>query len=154
MTKIYIKYGLIIAFSLIVYFILMKLLGLHDNPLFSTLNAIFYGGGIWRAMQTYKRKADSFSYIDGFQIGFFSGAVATLVFTSFMAFYTLQINEVFANAVLDSWGLTYTNGVLVILVSMILMGLSTAMVLSLTFMQRLKSSLFPLDKAAVKAKES
>jgi hypothetical protein len=94
-------------------------------------------------MQTYKRDSEKFNYADGWQIGLMSGFVATLIFTTFMAFYMLQINTTFANALLEQWGVTYTNGVLVILVSIVLMGMSTAMVLALTFMQRLKPSLNP-----------
>lgn len=143
MNKTYLKYGAIIAISLIIYFLLMKVLGLHKYPVLSAFNAVLYGGGILRAMQTYKRDSDDFNYADGWQIGFLSGTVATLIFTIFMAIYMMQIDTQFAAAMLESWGVNYNNGVLVMLVSIVLMGMSTAVVLALTFMQLLKTSMQP-----------
>lgn len=143
MIRTYLKYGVAIALSLIVYFLIMKLLGWHEYPALSIFNGVIYGAGILKAMQVFKQNSSSFSYADGWQIGFLSGAVATLIFTAFMGFYMLEINADFANAVLSNWGLTYTNGVVVILLSTVLMGMSTAVVLSLTFMQLLKNTLNP-----------
>lgn len=143
MTKTYLKYGAIIAASLIFYFLLMKLLGLHESPAFSIFNAVLYGGGILRAMQTDKKRNPNFNYASGWQAGFWSGTVATLIFTVFMAFYMFQINTTFAEAILASWPVQYANGVVVMLISIVLMGMSTAIVLSLTFMQLLKESMNP-----------
>lgn len=143
MLRIYIRYGALIALALIAYFLLMKLFRLHEYPVLSIFNAVIYSGGILTAMQVYKKNAATFSYADGWQIGFMSGSIATLIFTAFMALYMLQLDTTFANAMLESWGITYTNGVLVMLVSIVLMGMSTAVVLALTFMQLLKVSWQP-----------
>lgn len=143
MTKVYMKYGGIIAATLILYFLSMTLFGLQKYPVLSILNAVLYGGGIMRAMQTFKRDSKTFDYADGWQVGFMSGAVATLIFTAFMAVYMLQIDTEFASALLATWNTSYTNGVSVILFSIVLMGMSTAVVLALTFMQLLKSSVIP-----------
>ena len=143
MIRTYLKYGVSIALTLIGYFILMKLMGWHEYPALSIFNGVIYGAGILKAMQVFKQNSDNFSYAEGWQIGFLSGTIATLLFTAFMGFYMLEINTEFANAVLSNWGITYTNGVVVMLVSTVLMGMSTAIVLSLTFMQLLKTTLNP-----------
>lgn len=143
MLKTYLRYGLIIASSLVAYFLLMKLFGLYKYPVLSAFNAVIFGGGILRAMQTYKRNVKSYHYSDGWQSGFLSGAIATLIFTLFMAVYMYQVDEEFANSILESWGVTYNNGVVMILFSVVLMGLSTSVVLALTYMQLLKESIYP-----------
>jgi hypothetical protein len=94
-------------------------------------------------MQTYKRNVKSYNYSDGWQSGFLSGAIATFIFTLFMAVYMYQVDEGFATSILESWGVTYNNGVVMILFSVVLMGLSTSVVLALTFMQLLKESIYP-----------
>jgi hypothetical protein len=143
MIKTYLRYGLIIATSLVAYFLLMKFFGLDKYPVLSAFNAVLFGGGILRAMQTYKRDVKSYNYSDGWQSGFLSGAVATFIFTLFMAVYMYQVDEGFATSILESWGVTYNNGVVMILFSVVLMGLSTSVVLALTFMQLLKESIYP-----------
>lgn len=144
MLRTYTKYGLIIAISLIAYFLLMKLLGLHEYPVLSIFNAVLFGGGIYRAIQTHLRDNPDAKYQDLWQAGFMSGAIATFVFIGFMALYMYQINSVFADQMLDSWNLSYNSGVLIMLISMLLMGLSTSIVCVLTFMQRFKRSWNPV----------
>ena len=143
MIRTFLKYGGAIALALIDYFLTMKLLGWHEYPALSILNGVIYGAGILKAMQVFKQGSSRFTYADGWQIGFLSGTIATLIFTGFMGFYMLELNTEFANAVLGNWGITYTNGVVVMMLSTVLMGMSTAIVLSLTFMQLLKPTLNP-----------
>ena len=140
MLSLYQKYGLIISASLIVYFIAMKLFGLHQYPILSIVNAILFGGGIYRAIKTYVRDNPEYEYQDAWQAGFLSGAIATLYFTIFMGIYMFQIDTEFAISVLNGWDINYTTGVMIILFSMVLMGLSTTAVSVLTFMQRFKKS--------------
>lgn len=140
MSFIYNKYGLIISGSLIVYFLLMKLFGLHQYPAFSIVNAVLFGGGIYRAIKTFIRDNPNYKYQDAWQSGFMSGATATIYFTLFMAIYMYQIDSVFASEILNSWNINYNNGVMIILLSMILMGFSTTIICALTFMQRFQKS--------------
>ncbi|NND52278.1 MAG: DUF4199 domain-containing protein [Flavobacteriaceae bacterium] len=133
-------YGLIIAASLIAYFLLMKLLGLHQYPALSIVNAFLFGGGIYRAIRTYRRDHPNNEYLDAWQVGILSGATATIIFTGFMAVYMYQIDSVFANQMLASWSINYNTGVLIMLLSMVLMGFSTTMVCVLSFMQLFKTS--------------
>ncbi len=147
MLRIYNKYGFIIAISLIAYFLFMKLFGLHQYPALSIFNAVLFGGGIYRAIKTHMRDNPNYKYQDLWQAGFMSGAIATIIFTAFMAVYMYQIDTVFASEMLTGWGLNYNAGVVIMLFSMVLMGMSTSIVCVLTFMQRFKKSWNPSRSA-------
>ena len=81
MGKYFTKYGIGIAIVLILYFLLTKLMGLHQYPMLSSLNALIFGGGIFYAIRNYKRTTNDFSYQEGFQIGLFTGGLATVIFS-------------------------------------------------------------------------
>ena len=140
MTSHYTRYGLGTAIILIGYFLFTKLLGWHEYPMLSAFNGVIYGAALYFALQSYKRATPSFRYPDGFQVGLFVGGIATLLFAAFMAVYVYAIDQEFARAVLDSWGLNFNKGSLIMIVSLVIMGFSTTFVLTLTFMQLLKKS--------------
>lgn len=140
MEKIYINYGLAITGVLIAYFLVTKFLGLHEYPILSAANGVIFGAGILMAMKKYKSSTTSFKYQDGFQLGLFTGGIATILFSIFMAVYIFQIDSQFATSILDSWGLAYNKGGLILIISLVMMGFSTTLVLTLAFMQLLKES--------------
>lgn len=140
MSKIYIKYGILIAVGLILYFVITKLVGLHKYPILSAANGVIYGAGILMALKKSKGRETKFEYEKGFQVGLMSGVIATLIFVVFMAIYVYQIDTEFAQNILEGWGLNYASGAFIILVSLVLMGVSTSLVLTLAFMQLLKDS--------------
>jgi len=140
MFKVYMRYGLGIALFLIVYFLVLKFVGLHKYPIFSALNGLIYGIGIYYALKKFKSESTTFKFEKGFEVGLLSGGVATLIFTVFMAVHMYQIDTEFALNILNSWGLTYDKGTFIMLVSIAIMGFSTTVILSLTFMQLLKVS--------------
>ncbi|MEZ4858489.1 MAG: DUF4199 domain-containing protein [Flavobacteriaceae bacterium] len=140
MGKYFIKYGIGIAVILMLYFLLTKWVGLHQYPVLSAVNALFFGAGIFYAIKNYKKSTKEFSYQEGFQIGLFTGGLATLIFSAFMAIYIFQLDHQFAEAVLDSWNLNFNKGALILIVSLVIMGFSTTFVLTLAFMQLLKDS--------------
>jgi len=140
MKGLAIKYGIGIALVLVAYFLLLKLIGLHNYPILSSFNGVIYGAGILIALKRFKAESESFDYLNGFQLGLFTGVIATALFSIFMALYIFQIDTQFALAILDSWGLTYNKGGLIIIVSLVMMGFSTTLVLTLAFMQLLKES--------------
>lgn len=140
MGRYFTKYGIGIAIVLILYFLITKLLGLHQYPMLSSLNALIFGGGIFYAIRNYKRTTKDFSYQEGFQIGLFTGGLATVIFSVFMAVYIFMLDHQFAEAVLDSWNLNFNKGALILIVSLVIMGFSTTFVLTLAFMQLLKDS--------------
>ncbi len=140
MAKYFTKYGLGVAILMIAYFLLTKLVGWHQYPILSALNGLFIGGGIFFAVRDYKVGSEDFKYQDGFQLGLFTGGLATVIFAIFMAVYVFQIDTQFSKAVLDTWGLDYNKGSLIVIISLIIMGFSTSFVLTLAFMQLLKES--------------
>jgi hypothetical protein len=135
-----VKYGVSIAVIMIAYFWILKLIGLHQYPVFSAMNGVFIGGGIFYAMRDFKRKSKVFEYSAGFKFGLLTGVVATIVFGVFMAVYIFQIDTVWAHSILDSWGLNYNKGGLALIISLFIMGFATTFVLTLSFMQLLKES--------------
>jgi len=140
MFKIYTRYGLITAAILIAYFLLLKLIGLHNMPVFSAANGLIFAVGIYLAMKSYKNKKSRFKYQKGFQLGLFTGGIATLVFTVFMAIFIYQIDSEFADTIVEGWSLDMDSGKLLILISLVFMGFSTSLVLTLSFMQLLKDT--------------
>lgn len=141
-----IKYGAASAGVMIAYFVILQFLGLHKYPIFSAMNGVFIGAGIFYALRDYKRSVETFKYQDGFQLGIFTGALATIIFGIFMSVYIFMIDQEFATAILDSWGLTYNKGSLALIISFFMMGFSTTFVLTLAFMQLMKESWNPGTK--------
>lgn len=143
MGKVYTTYGIGTAILLIAYFLLTKLIGLHQYPILSAANGVIIGGGIFFALKKFKAVNSDFKYQDGFQLGLFTGGLATIIFATFMALYIFMIDTQFAKAVLDSWNLNFNKGSLILIISLVIMGFSTTFVLTLSFMQLLKESWNP-----------
>jgi len=140
MDRNYLKYGFGIAGIMIFYFLTLKLIGLHQYPILSAANGVIIGSGIFYALKKYKKSTKNFKYQDGFQLGLFTGVFATIVFVVFIAIYIYHIDTQFAVSILDSWGLSYDKGALILIFSIFIMGFSTTFILTLAFMQLLKDS--------------
>lgn len=134
------KYGIGIAIVLIAYFLVFKLIGLHQYPAFSIGNGLIYGVGLYLAIQSYKHSLGEMEYGHGFATGMATGGVATVLFTIFMAVYMFQIDTEFASRILQQSNMGYDLGTSAIVISILVMGFATTLVLTLTFMQRLKRS--------------
>ncbi|MBT8264874.1 MAG: DUF4199 domain-containing protein [Muriicola sp.] len=143
MGKIYSIYGTGTAIVLVAYFLLTKLIGLHQYPVLSAANGVIIGAGIFFALKKYKTVVEVFKYQDGFQLGLFTGGLATIIFSTFMALYIFIVDTEFAKAILDSWNLNFNKGSLILIISLVIMGFSTTFVLTLSFMQLLKESWNP-----------
>lgn len=139
-------YGIWIAIVLIAYFLLLKLVGLHQYPAFSIFNGIIYGVGLYMVTKAYRSKTTGWKYEKGFEIGLFTGGIATIIFTIFMAVYMYQIDGEFAANILESWSLDYDLGASILLVSILIMGFATTLILTLAFMQLHKKSWNTPDK--------
>lgn len=146
MEKIHTTYGIGTAIVLIVYFLVTKLLDLHQYPILSAANGLIIGAGIFFSLKKFKASVDYFKYQDGFQVGLFTGGIATIVFSIFMAVYIFQMDTEFAKAVLDTWHLNLNKGSLILIMSFVITGFSTTFVLTLAFMQLLKESWNPKGK--------
>ncbi len=141
MEKKHLKYGFGIAGTMIAYFLILKLFGLHEYPILSAVNGIIMGAGIFYALRAYKRKTNNFKYEIGFQLGLVTGVIASFVFVLFMAIYIFYIDKQFALIILDSWNLNFDNGTQILLFSLFIMSCTSCLILTLTFMQLLKENM-------------
>ncbi|MBK5212263.1 MAG: DUF4199 domain-containing protein [Flavobacteriaceae bacterium] len=140
MVKVYSRYGIWIALILIAYFLLLKLIGLHQYPTLSAVNGLIFGLGIYLALKKYKSRKNNFKYEKGFEVGLLSGGIASIIFTVFMAIYMYQIDTEFAAGIMKRWNLDYDLGTFMLLFTILIMGFATTLILTLAFMQLLKNS--------------
>ena len=141
MEKKTIKYGVFIAIGLILYFLLVRLFGLHENPWLRLLNGAIVAFGIYRVIKDVKKESGvNFNYFEGFKAGIFAGFVATLLFTFFMAIYIFHIDEAFGKKIMEmSLGsVSREPGLLLFII--LIEGFASTVVLSLLFMQKFKPS--------------
>lgn len=135
------KYGLFIAGSLIAYFLILKLLNLHNNIWLRLANGIFMAAGIYFSIKYYKFKFNpEFSYVDGFKTGLLTGFIATGVFIVFMAIYMFHLDTEFPQTVLKGWLDNTDQGAGLLILIILMEGLASTAVLTLMFMQIFKKS--------------
>jgi len=141
MEKTALKYGGIIALTLIGYFLMVKLLGLHENPWLRLLNGIIMGYGLYRVIKDYKlRKGNAFYYFDGFKLAILAGFVATMIFALFMGIYMFHIDTFFVENLMNTWLDNYAESPAILLFIILIEGFASSVVLSLLFMQKFKPS--------------
>jgi len=134
------RFGVAISGSLIGYFLFLSLFGLHTNPFFSLFNAVITGFGVFEAIRYRRLELGSdYSYTEGFSTGVVAGFIATIVFTIFMAIYATEANPNFLNQLLTRWDNNFDVGIGTFIFIIALMGLSTAVVITLTVMQLYKN---------------
>jgi Protein of unknown function (DUF4199) len=140
-ASVAVKYGVFTALTLIIYFLALKLIGLHNNPWFRILNGPIMAYAIYTAIKTYKseRGAD-FDYGSGFKTGLSVGFIATLLFAIFMCIYMFYLDTAFTNNLLKNWfsDFDYGSGILIFII--LIEGLASTIVLTLTCMQLFKNS--------------
>jgi hypothetical protein len=141
MEKKTIKYGGFIALGLIAYFLIVRLLGLHENSWLRLLNGVIVAFGIYKVIKDVKTESGvNFNYFDGFKAGIISGFVATLIFTFFMGIYIFYLDTEFAEKI-TAMSLGSASTVPVSLLFIILIeGFASTVILSLLFMQKFKPS--------------
>ncbi|WP_299259622.1 DUF4199 domain-containing protein [uncultured Aquimarina sp.] len=140
-STIPVKYGVMIAIGLIAYFLILSLIGVQTNPIFSLGNGIIVAFGLYKALKDYKlEKGNAFEYQKGFMAGLFTGFNATLIFTIFFAIYVTNINTSFLPEMLANWSSHYHVGVGIVVFVSAIMGFATTFVLTLSFMQLFKDS--------------
>ncbi len=136
-----VRYGVFIAVALITYFLLLSLVGVQTNPVFSLGNGFIVAIGLYKAMKHYKlEKGQAYEYQKGFMAGLFTGFNATLIFTIFFAIYVTHIHTSFLPEMLANWSSHYHVGVGIVVFIAAIMGFSTTFVLTLSFMQLFKES--------------
>ena len=99
---LYVKYGLLIAAALIAYFLLIRLIGLHDNHWLRILNGFIVAYGIYAVIKKKKSvEKDNFEYFSGFGTGILTGVIATMAFVLFMGIYLFHIEPPFAERLMS-----------------------------------------------------
>lgn len=140
-SSVPLKYGIFIAIALIVYFLLLSLLDLHKNPVYSAFNMVITGGGIFLAIKAYRDKnAQKFKYQKGFMAGLSAGFIATVIFTAFFAIYTSELNPNFQEELITMWETDWFVNIGMLIFTVALMGFATSLVVTLAIMQLLKPS--------------
>ena len=135
------RYGIFITIALIAYFLVLRLFGLHENPWLRLFNGIAMAFGIFYAIKYYKLKTrDAFTYVDGFKTGLISGFIGTMLFTAFMAIYMFHLDPDFTQKLLGEWFNNYDAGAGILVFIILIEGLSSSVILTLTFMQIFKKS--------------
>ena len=135
------KYGLFITVALIAYFLILKLVDLHENPWLRLFNGVVMASGIYYAIKYFKLNVGAdFSYVDGFKTVLLTGFLATIMFTAFMAIYMFHLDTAFTEKLLNDWFENYDNGTGILVFVILIEGLASTVVLTLTFMQLFKKS--------------
>ena len=97
--------------------------------------------GIFYAIKYYKLLAgNSFTYVDGFKTGLITGFIGTILFTGFMAIYMFHLDPDFTQMLLGEWMNNYGEGAGILVFIILVEGLASTVVLTLTFMQIFKKS--------------
>lgn len=136
-----IRFGLATSGSLIAYFLVLSLFGLHTNVFYSLFNGIITGFGIYEAIKYYQlQQKENFTYGSGFRVGMVTGFVATLIFTLFFALYATELNTGFLEELSSVWFKDYKNFEGIVFFTVAIMGFATTLVLTLAFMQLFKST--------------
>jgi len=82
------NYGLRIAATLILYFIIMKILGLSHHVELRLLNLVILTAGIYLALKKFKlTHTDHLNYFRGLIMGVATGGIGSLVFGVFLFIY-------------------------------------------------------------------
>lgn len=142
-----IRFGIATSGSLIAYFLILSLFGLHTNVFFSLFNAVITGFGIFEAIKYHRLELkDRFNYGRGFTAGIVTGFLATLIFTMFFALYATEFNTDFLMQLSNKWFNEFRNFEGIVFFTVAIMGFATSLVLTLAFMQLFKTSRNPTKR--------
>ena len=135
------RFGLVTSAILIAYFLILALIDLHTNPLFSLFNSIITGFGIFEVIRLRKlQNIKTFSYAEGFKTGIFTGCIATLYFSVFFLIYSTEINSEYLPKLTNSMNGSFNINAGLITFIVAVMGLATTLVSSFVIMQLFKIS--------------
>ncbi len=142
LEKTAVKYGLIIAAGLIGYFLLMKLVGLHQIAELRMLNLLILIVGVWLAIRSYKRKTDDeMDYLQGFGIGMLTSAVGTILFSIFIFIYLNFLDPAFMETLQQKEAFGQYLNPYMAAVAIFFEGMGSALILSFIIMQYMKGSM-------------
>ncbi|WP_462248934.1 hypothetical protein [Ekhidna sp.] len=100
LEKHILKFGLLTTVSLIVYFLLMRILGLAEITELRALNALIMFSGIFLTIKGFRNGnfGSGFGYLSGIAVGFFTGIVIAISFSVFVGLY-ITLDPVFLAAI-------------------------------------------------------
>ncbi|MEO1255274.1 MAG: DUF4199 domain-containing protein, partial [Bacteroidota bacterium] len=83
------KYGLFTSGALILYFLVMRLVGLAEVTELRALNALIMLAGVFLSIRSFRDKpfTDEFNYLSGIGTGLFTGMVTGATFSLFVGAY-------------------------------------------------------------------
>ena len=139
--RISLRYGLAMTFSLIAYFLILRLFDLHENPWLRLANGVIMSLGVYYSIKYYKLSSNQkFTYVNGIKTGLVSGVIATILFTIFMAIYMFELDVEFTQKLLGDWFNDYGVGANILVFIIFIEGMASSVVLSLAFMQFFKTT--------------
>ncbi|TYA52973.1 DUF4199 domain-containing protein [Formosa maritima] len=140
-VKVSVKYGLITTILLIAYFLILKIVGFHNNPWFRMFNGLFVAFGIYTAIKNFKLiSGNTFNYGNGFKTGLITGFLATFLFALFMGIYLFHLDVDFMNSLLKDWFQDFNHGGGILIFIILIEGMASTTILTLAFMQIFKNS--------------
>jgi hypothetical protein len=96
------NYGIRIAAGLILYFVIMKMVGLSHHVELRLLNLLILTVGIYAALKKFKEThKDSLNYFRGLITGVATGGIASLIFGAFLFLYMKFDNDMM-QAIVDN----------------------------------------------------
>jgi hypothetical protein len=137
--KVSLKYGIFVGIAHIVYFLLMRLLGLENRVELSLLSGLFLVIGIVMAIASYKRAVNGMiNYLKGLAIGATVGVVSSTILAVFLVLYLTVIDKAYLNDLQASSLFPQSISILTVFVLTILYGTVPGMWLAFIAMQWFK----------------
>ncbi|MBD2716844.1 DUF4199 domain-containing protein [Microvirga sp. STR05] len=134
-----VRYGLLTALGMVVYFIVAALLGLADRIEFSFLNFAIMVVGICLSIHHFKQsRNDRMPYLQGFGTGIVTAIVSSLAFGFFFIIFSLLRPDVMDQIhAQDFFG--FELSVTIAFLAILLQGAMAGVIISLIAMQYFKS---------------
>lgn len=139
MTRKGYVYGLLIGAALIVYFLLMKVLGLESNFYLRIFNFVILIAGVYFLLKNQiKDSKQSVTYFEGLGLGLRATITSVLVFVAFLAVYVNFFDPGFIKVLENSeiWGSDIKLSQAA--VGIFIEGMASAIVISFAWMQYFK----------------
>lgn len=133
-----IVYGLLTALALVIYFLIMKVLGLETNFYLRIFNFVIIVAGVYALLNSMIKTDSNVSYFEGFGAGFRLTLIAVIAFLVFMGLYTKFIDPSFVK-VLENTGIWGSNiSLSQAAFAIFIEGMASGVVISFAWMQYFK----------------
>ncbi len=144
--RVGIRYGLWIGVAYIAFFLLMKVLGLHERTEVSYINGVFLITGIVLALRYYRQATHNrVDYLPGLGVGFLASLVSSIILALFFIGYSTFDKE-FASHVMTANLYGMQLSVLMIFLVIILQGTVAGTFIGFIAMQLFKRPDHKIDE--------